>query len=221
MTTTSVTSSATPTSSATAATTAPNQLGKDDFLKLLTAQLANQDPLQPVDNQAFIAQLAQFSSLEQLQNVSTKLDNLLTATSTSTQVTAASLVGKTVTYASDGMDLTSGQPAGMQVELSGAATVTAVIQDASGRTVRTLALGTQPAGGFNLSWDGLDASGKALPSGHYQVTLGAKDATGASVGVQGLSRGVVQGVAVGGSGTTLVVGGSQVNLSNVVEITQS
>src|SRR5574337_881567 len=101
-------------------TAASNQLGKNDFLKLLTAQLANQDPLQPVDNQAFIAQLAQFSSLEQLQNVSTKLDSLLAATSTSTQVTAASLVGKTVAFDADGVDLSSGQPATLQVQLGGA-----------------------------------------------------------------------------------------------------
>ncbi len=102
-------------SAASTATTAPSTpaatgstaLGKDDFLKLLTAQLANQDPLQPVDNQAFIAQLAQFSSLEQLQGVSARLDDLLLATNASTQVTAAALVGKTVEFRS-GVDA-SGQ----------------------------------------------------------------------------------------------------------------
>lgn len=203
------------------ATTPSNALGKDDFLKLLTAQLANQDPLQPVDNQAFVAQLAQFSSLEQMQNVTARLDSLLSATTTSTQVTAASLVGKAVTYDAGGVDLTAGQPAAMQVQLGGAATVTAVIQDASGRTVRTLALGAHAAGTFDLSWDGLDGSGGALPSGHYTVALSAKDATGASVAVQGLAKGTVQGVQVGTGGTSLVVGGTTVNLSDVIEITQS
>jgi flagellar basal-body rod modification protein FlgD len=202
-------------------TPSTNQLGKNDFLKLLTAQLANQDPLQPVDNQAFIAQLAQFSSLEQMQNVSTKLDSLLAAAATSTQVNAASLVGKTVAFNADGVDLTSGQPATMQVQLDARATVTAVVQDASGRTVRTLSLGTQNAGTFGLSWDGLDSTGTSLPSGHYQVTLSATDSSGASVGVQGRAQGTVAGVQVGSSGTSLIVGGSAVNLSDVVEITQS
>lgn len=81
-----------------AGTAGGTALGKDDFLKLLTAQLANQDPLQPVDNQAFIAQLAQFSSLEQLQGVSTRLDDLLLAAGASTQLSAASLVGRTVAF---------------------------------------------------------------------------------------------------------------------------
>jgi flagellar basal-body rod modification protein FlgD len=92
------TASTAPAASAAPAAPGATALGKDDFLKLLTAQLANQDPLQPVDNQAFVAQLAQFSSLEQLQGVSARLDDLLLATNASTQVTAASLVGKTVEY---------------------------------------------------------------------------------------------------------------------------
>src|SRR5918911_602156 len=121
--------------------TAKNQLGKDDFLKLLTAQLANQDPLQPVDNQAFIAQLAQFSSVEQLQNLSSRLDTLLLATASSNQLSTASLVGKDVSYSADGVDVSGGQATHLQISLPSRASVTALVQDASGRTVRTVALG--------------------------------------------------------------------------------
>ncbi len=87
-------------------------LGKDDFLKLLTAQLAHQDPLQPVDNQAFIAQLAQFSSLEQLQGVSSRLDDLLRSATSSNQLDAASLVGKTITYRTAGGGSSTGVATG-------------------------------------------------------------------------------------------------------------
>ncbi len=115
----SVGSATTPPAPVTAATQA---LGKDDFLKLLTAQLSNQDPLQPVDNQAFIAQLSQFSSLEQLQGVSARLDTLILATSSETQLGTASLVGKTISYHGDGdatgQPLRTGQVRG--VDLSGA-----------------------------------------------------------------------------------------------------
>src|SRR5689334_22506516 len=137
-------SSTTPSpSQAAPAATGSKELGKDELLKLLTAQLANQDPLQPVDNQAFIAQLAQFSSVEQLQAVSSRLDTLLLATASANQMNTASLVGKDVSFKADGVDVAAGGPSSLQVKVSSRATVTAVVQDASGRTVRTLALGVR------------------------------------------------------------------------------
>ncbi len=216
-----VTASGTSTASAsTAAST--NQLDKNAFLKLLTAQLANQDPLQPVDNQAFIAQLAQFSSLEQLQNVGSKLDSLLSATTSSTQVSTAGLVGKTVGFKADGTDIVQGGAVSpMTVNLSARATVTAVVQDASGATVRTLALGAHDAGAFDLGWDGRDAGGNTLPAGHYTVTLSAKDASGADVDVSASAQGMVRGVTFDGSTAALLVGGATVKLSDVTQITQS
>src|SRR6266540_5547596 len=106
------------------AVTATKGLGKDDFLKLLTAQLANQDPLQPVDNQAFIAQLAQFSSVEQLQNLTSRLDTLLLATASTNQMSTASLVGKDVAFKADGVDVAAGVSSPLQIKLPARATVT-------------------------------------------------------------------------------------------------
>src|SRR5512146_3329236 len=144
MTTTAISSTTASAAQPAASATPRNTLGKDDFLKLLTAQLSNQDPLQPVDNQAFIAQLAQFSSLEQLQGVSSRLDSLLLATASSNQLEAASLVGKTVSYHADGVDVVQGQPPpALQASVAARATVTAIVQDASGRAVRAIPLGTQ------------------------------------------------------------------------------
>ncbi len=218
-TTTAVSSAAT--AQATAAATSTNTLGKDDFLKLLTAQLQNQDPLQPVDNTAFVAQLAQFSSLEQMQNVSTKLDALAQAMTTSSNLGAASLVGKTVSYTGNGVDVTDGAAPNVQVDLSSPATVLAVIQDSSGRTVRTLNAGAHAAGTSNLGWDGLDDSGKAVPAGHYTVTLSAKAADGSAVTATARSAGVVQGVSLSGGTTQLIVGGGLVDMSDVLQITNS
>jgi flagellar basal-body rod modification protein FlgD len=204
-----------------AASTATNSLGQDDFLKLLTAQLANQDPLQPVDNQAFIAELAQFSSLQQLQGVSSRLDSLLLATTASSQLNTASLVGKNVSYKASGADLTSGQPPpALRVNLAATAAVTAVIQDGSGHAVRTMALGVHGAGTFDLGWDGRDDSGNALPPGHYTVTLSSKAADGSSPTVSAWTNGQVQGVDFSSGSAQLVVGGASVSLSDVVEITQ-
>jgi flagellar basal-body rod modification protein FlgD len=206
--------------SAAGAAAPKNTLGKDDFLKLLTAQLANQDPLQPVDNQAFIAQLAQFSSVEQLQNLTSRLDTLLVATASSNQMSTASLVGKTVAFKADGVDLAAGAASPLQVKLPARAAVTAVVQDASGRTVRTLALGVRDAGTFDLPWDGHDDRGGALPDGHYTVKLSAKGMDGADVAPEERARGRVGGVAFDGGAAELVVGGAHIKMGDVVEITQ-
>jgi flagellar basal-body rod modification protein FlgD len=219
--TTAVNNNATTGSSTTGTSPLPEQsLGKDDFLKLLTAQLSNQDPLQPVDNQAFIAQLAQFSSLEQMQNVSTKLDSLITATSSSNQLSSASLVGKTVAYETDGVDVpTSGTPVPMQIKVGGQAAVSAVIQDSSGATVRTINLGVQ-SGTIGLGWDGRDGNGNAVPAGHYTVAVSAKAVDGTDVDTTTIEKGQVQAVSFDGTTTQLVIGSNQVDMSNVLEITQ-
>ena len=205
----------------TSAATAKNVLGKDDFLKLLTAQLANQDPLEPVDNQAFIAQLAQFSSLEQLHGVSSRLDSLLLSVNSSNQLGAASLVGRDVTFKTDGVALAEGTAPALQANLSSRAAVVAIIQDGSGRAVRALDLGVRDAGTFDVGWDGRDGNGNALPPGLYTVQLHAESAEGSPVAVEARSRGRVQGVSFQGDEPRLVVGANQVNLSDVVQISQS
>jgi flagellar basal-body rod modification protein FlgD len=200
---------------------ATSTLGKNDFLKLLTAQLQNQDPLQPVDNTAFVAQLAQFSSLEQMQNVSTQLSTLTQAMTTSGSLSAASLVGKTVSYAGGGVDVKDGATPSLQISLPSAALVTAVIQDSNGRTVRTLNAGVRAAGTSDLGWDARDDSGNGVPAGHYTVRLSAKGADGSAVAATARSAGVVQGVSLSGGTTQLMVGGSLVDISDVLQITNS
>lgn len=203
------------------ASTSKSTLGKDDFLKLLTAQLSNQDPLQPVDNQAFIAQLAQFSSLEQLQGVTSRLDSLLLAATSSNQLGAASLVGKDVSFKTSDVDLSGGTSPALEAHLDARADVVAIIQDPTGRTVRTLALGAHDAGSFDLGWDGRDGNGNTLPSGRYSVKLAAKAADGSDVAVEARSRGRAQGVSFDASGAHLIIGTNQVDMSDVVQITQS
>ncbi len=217
---TSTIASSSATASSTSATTTAG-LGKNDFLKLLTAQLANQDPLQPVDNQAFVAQLAQFSSLEQLQNVTSRLDTLLVAAASSNQLATASLVGKQVTYQASTVAVTTAGPGAVQASLGSRATVTAVLRDANGNSVRTLPLGTRDAGTFDLGWDGRDDAGRLVAPGTYTVQLTGRDLQGAAVPVQARARGLVSGISFDGSAAELVVGGNNVKLSDVYEVTQS
>jgi flagellar basal-body rod modification protein FlgD len=220
MDTSSITSSTAAAQGATSAATTAG-LGKNDFLKLLTAQLANQDPLQPVDNQAFVAQLAQFSSLEQLQNVTSRLDTLLVAAASANQLSTASLVGKQVTYQASTVTVTADGPGVVQASLGARATVTAVLQDANGNTVRTLPLGTRDAGTFDLGWDGRNGTGQPVPPGTYTVKLTGRDLQGSDVPVQARASGLVSGITFDGSAAELVVGGNNVKLSDVYAITQN
>jgi flagellar basal-body rod modification protein FlgD len=97
--------------------TGNRQLGKNEFLKLLTTQLANQDPLSPTDNQAFIAQLAQFASVEQSEQMVGRLDALLMAQTANNQTATTSLVGKDVIYKTNTVDLPASGGASISGEL--------------------------------------------------------------------------------------------------------
>jgi len=206
--------------SSSSSTTPTTSLGENDFLKLLTTELQNQDPTQPVDDTQFVAELAQFSSLEQLQNISTQMNTLITASSSSSEMAATALIGKQVSYDASGVDLVSGTPPSVQVQLASPATVTAVVTNSSGTVVRALNLGYQAAGTFSLGWDGTDMSGKALPSGSYGLALTATASDGSSVTVQAQAQGTVQGVTSSNNTPEVVIGTQVVPLSNVIQITQ-
>ncbi len=197
------------------------ELGKNEFLKLLMAQLANQDPLKPVDNQAFIAQLAQFSSVEQLHALGGRLDTLLVAQASANQLQTATLVGKEVLYRSDQVRL-DGKPVAAQARLSDAAdAVVAVVTDAAGNVVRTIPLGSRPAGDLQVAWDGRDERGGALPPGDYHVSLNATRADGKTVAAELRARGTVDAVTFEEDVPVLLVGSARVRLPDVAQILKS
>jgi len=105
--------------SSTFQTSEDNTLGKDDFLNLLITQLQNQDPLSPMDSTEFSAQLAQFSSLEQLSNVNENLETLLLYQGSLNNSQAVSFIGKTITASGDSVLITDGIPDNIHFELAG------------------------------------------------------------------------------------------------------
>jgi len=212
-------SGATPPSSS--AAQGSNALGKDQFLKLLMAQLANQDPTAPADSQAFVAQLAQFASVESLNTMSGQLNTLVVAQASANQLSTAGLVGKDVAYQSNGVQLISGQTTTINATLAGAASsVTAVVKDSSGRTVRTLRQGATPAGPVSIPWDGRDDNGNPLAAGAYTVSLVAADASGKAVTASTSGTGRVTGVSFEDGVPELLVNGGKVKLADVTEIRQ-
>jgi len=186
------------TTSATAAKTttaaAAGTLNQSDFLKLMTAQMQNQDPFNPVDNTQMVAQMAQFSSLAGITEMSTTMKSIaekLNATSTSD---ALAYVGKTVlTEGTTAYGRTTGGIAG-SVELAGAASgVNVTISDSSGVALKTLQLGAQAKGTVGYDWDGKDSDGADAGSGPFTVSVIAQNA-GTAIAATNLVWAPVQSV---------------------------
>jgi flagellar basal-body rod modification protein FlgD len=145
-----------------------DELGQAEFMKLLVAQLENQDPLQPQENGEFIAQLAQFSSLESIEKMSSKMDGLVTSLQSSQALQASALVGREVMVASDRTQL------GDKGGITGAANLPASTSSLSisvyteqGELVSRFEMGERPAGEVPFTWDARDEAGNAYPQGMY------------------------------------------------------
>lgn len=200
--------------------TGTTQMDQADFLTLMTAQLKNQDPFEPVDNTQMVAQMAQFSSLSGITEMNTTLKAIAEKLNGSSLGDAIGYVGKTVLTEGDtAYPRTSGGLAGA-VNLSGDATaVTVTIQSASGETLKTLDLGAQAAGAVAWDWDGTTDSGDAAGDGPFTIKVSARDAEG-SVGATPLVWAPVSAVSMGSDGTPQLTlpGIGQVPLSAVWQV---
>jgi flagellar basal-body rod modification protein FlgD len=209
-------------SASTSATKTADIMGKEDFLTLLVAQLKNQDPLNPDDPTEFTAQLAQFSSLEQLYNLNESMTGLTTAQANSEKLAALSLIGKEVSY--NGSKFTyDGTPVSVGYQLDGTATsVTLSLQDANGKTVKTLqAADTElTAGNHFITWDGTDLDGNPVAAGSYKIVLKAT-ASGkdASVAAAPLISSEVIGVDL--SNGMLTTSAGEVLFNDLIRVTGS
>ena len=155
--------------------TAPAQaggatLGKQDFLKLLITQLRNQDPLNPLDQNQFLAQTAQFTSLENLQNISTQLAEMNALAQDQTLTSGGALLGKTAI--AKGRDVTLGvSGASLEFTAQTAGPVQLQILDAQNNVVRQLTTSAEAPGTYDVRWDGFDGKGQSVSPGvyHYRV----------------------------------------------------
>jgi len=200
-----------------------NNLDKNSFLKLLTAQLQYQDPLNPMDNSAFVAQLAQFSSVEQLQSANARLDTLAIAQASNNQLQATGLVGKEVRFKTDAITLTDrGAKAKFEVNLQGKADDTVIlISDSNGKVIKRISAGALPEGTTELTWDGLDEKGNPVAKGDYSITVDARlaDKERTEVGASLSIRGSVAALQFDGAVPMLIVNGRSVKLSDVIQVT--
>ncbi len=202
-----------------AGTKAGGQVSRDDFLKLLIAQLQNQDPLSPMDNQEFAVQLAQFNSLEQLIGVNEKLDSLASQQGLASQFNTASLIGKQVVGRGNEVNLGQSGGASMHYELaSNASKVTVNVLNANGAVVRQIDVGSQSAGAQSVMWNGQNSLGQSQPPGVYRFEVTAADGAGNALPVIKQMRGVVTGVNLEGPVPILEIGQMRISMGAVTAI---
>ena len=200
-------------------TTAIKGLGQDDFLKLLLAQLQAQDPLKPLDNQEFAAQLATFNSLDQLIGINKKLEAVQGQQQELSQLQATALIGKEVRALGDSVSLSEGKGATLHYAINANAGRAVVnIKDKAGNLVRAIEVGSQKVGDQSVTWDGKDTAGRPLEAGTYTFEVKAFDQSGNKVGTNTFIQGLVTGVDLVGNEPLLEIGGVKVPVSAVISV---
>ena len=177
---------------------APAKVGtSDEFLKLFVAQLKNQSPLDPQDGADFVAQLAQFTTVEQSAETNKHLTDILTGQMSASNASLAGFVGKTGVFSADQFTVSGrgqGFPA-LGVDLAGAASkVEVVVRDANGNQVKKFDLGPQVAGRVTVPWDGTGDTGGPLAAGDYKIEVTASSADGATTVAHPFVSGLIQAI---------------------------
>jgi flagellar basal-body rod modification protein FlgD len=176
---------------------------QDRFLKLLVAQMQNQDPLNPMDNAEMTSQLAQLSTVEGIEQLNASMNGLVESLNANRALEAAALVGRGVMVEGDTLTLADGSAQGAIDFPQAADSVHVTIGDAAGNTVYEVDLGAVPEGLTYFSWDGLDASGAQLPDGAYSYSVTATSA-GQAVEAATMSLAQVASVSLDSDATRLI-----------------
>ena len=197
------------------------QMGQQEFLTLFTAQLKMQNPLDPVKNEAFVAQLAQFSSLEANISMKQSLDTMVTALGSDRVMASAALIGKSVSVPDAAVRIVGGVGGEGVINLpTGAAGIQVNVLDSTGSVVRELIYPAQPVGDFSLNWDGKDAAGETVPDGAYRFeATGVVGGQSANIAVKAVAK--VVAVRTNSADNSLLLefeGGKTLPLSDVSRI---
>jgi flagellar basal-body rod modification protein FlgD len=195
-----------------------DNIGRDEFLTMFVAQLRNQDPLNPLDATEFTAQLAQYSSLEQLLNINGNLESLNASQEQDHRLQALDFLGKEVVADGDMLFLEPSQMSEGRFSLTTKADCTALILDSNGYPVKSIPLGVLESGQHQFQWDGLDASGNKMDRGIYSFEITALTEDGTILPVTTQITGKVTGVNLETESPILFLGDIPLYLSQVQEI---
>ena len=199
-----------------------SDLDQETFLNLLITQLQNQDPMDPQDSQEFAAQLAQFSSLEQLMTLNDGLDTLYLATSSMNNASMTQLIGKevvaygeTFSYAGEGNEELLYDAAGEVAD------ATINIKDEDGNVVASIELGSLPEGEGTYTWDGSTISGGIAEEGLYTFEVEAYDTDGDEVTVYSMVQGVVDTMNYESGTPVPEIDGVEIELGEIIRVVEA
>jgi len=198
-----------------------NNLGRDEFLTLLITQLKNQDPLSPLESADFTAQLAQFSSLEQLFGMNETLANIQNTLRTQESGNVLDYIGKLVKTRDNTIFVKDGTMESNAYILEDRADVTIFVHNSEGVEVRRIYAGWKEAGEHDLAWDGKDNYGHMVGDGIYFFEVEAIDENGFIVPYNAYLTGEVTGVTYQNSIPYLMIGNKLVAVENIIEITKN
>ncbi len=149
---------------------AGDNLGQKDFLKLMTAQIQQQDPFKPAENGDFLAQIAQFGTVDGIKNLEKSFSDFATSFNSGQAVQASSLVGRNIVVSSETFSVIPGKNSELQVDLSNSSSQLMVdITDSNGQILKTINLGQQAKGKVDFIWDGKLDNGVTVPAGTYGI----------------------------------------------------
>jgi flagellar basal-body rod modification protein FlgD len=195
------------------------ELGRDTFLRLLTTQMQNQDPSSPMDNGEFVAQLAQFSSLEQLMGIQSNLESVYLAISAMNNAAMANLLGTEVVAIGNGIHIGESGSVDLHWEAAtGAATASITVLDGDGHPVYNEELGSIEAGEGSFTWDGLNENGERVSEGDYTFVVNAFDQSGQPVAVQTLVVGTIDEMDYSNGGPQPSIDGTVVDIGSILRL---
>src|SRR5712671_5477881 len=189
------------------------------FLQLLTTQLKNQNPLDPLDTNQFTTQLVQFAGVEQQMKMNTQLTSLISIEQASQSTAAMAYLGSTATVDGSTTALTGGK-ASWTFSADKPASATINISDSTGNLAYSGAFSLN-AGQQNFAWDGRGNNGTKWPDGNYKMSISAKDASGNPVAVSTEVSGRVDGVNLQASPPTLSIGGANFTVDKIKRVVRA
>lgn len=195
---------------------------KTVFINLMMTQMKNQDPLDPMDNQQFLSQLAQLTTVEELRNANTNLESLALYSSSMNNAQAVSLIGKTIRANGNSFDYDGNGSATMKYKLDGdAAKVSVTVYDSEGALVKTIELGSQSSGQQSVTWDGTNFDGSPLEAGNYTYKVTATDTAKETVNASTFITGTIDSIAYENGAPVLKIGDNEVKMGDILEVMMS
>ena len=191
---------------------------KNMFLTLLVKQLQYQDPLDPVKNTDFTAQLAQFSQLETMTDMKNSMDKMSTLQTSVNNMQAVAFIGKKVDAVGNTIQF-SGQPANLNITLEDkAAQVKVTLYNSEGSPVRSIVTKNVPKGDMACTWDGKADDGQTVSNGKYHYSIEATGYDGKAIATTSYAKGLVTGVRYDSGNIYLEIGDKEVSLADVNNI---